>query len=580
MDITVLESKIARRFGGEERRSESAEEVIERVARSLAIVERSYSGYKSGTSREWYVRFRDLMTENRFWPSGRMLNNAGSQQSQLASCFVLPLEDNFSAVFETLKTAAACHRTGGGTGFDLTPLRERDADISTAEAGGASGPVSWLRLFNVETGVVSEGGKMRGANLASLSVYHPDILEFIDAKRDVGRFHHFNLSVSVDDNFMHMVSSDDSIQLVSPVEKKPVRRVPAREIWARICENAWRTGDPGLLFSDAINRHNPLLQHLGPIRTTNPCGEQTLYPYEASNLGSINLASFLEPHGGGVNWAALEETVAVAVRLLDNAIDACIYPDARITEMARANRRLGLGVMGYADLLIRLGVKYDSEQALELIDQLGTVIRDTAWKASRTLAEERGAYPGWKHTGSLTPARNCAITTIAPTGTISMIAECSSGIEPRFAARWNKDVMLENGVVFADEDLLNDLQQHHAISRDDAMESLRSTELADLQLPAEIMEKYRYAHDISGEWHVRTVARWQKYIDNAVSKTVNMPQDCTAADISAVFTQAWNLGCKGSSVYRQDSRQRDLLSVIHAEIEPEPTRQSKRLAMR
>ncbi|MGW7074684.1 adenosylcobalamin-dependent ribonucleoside-diphosphate reductase [Streptomyces sp. NPDC054866] len=575
MNTDVLLAKLASR-DVEGQRVESAEQVLGRVSRTLGEVERQYGGGDKGVER-WAERFRALMEENRFWPSGRILNNSGTAQGQLASCFVLPLRDEFDSIFDTLKGAAACHRTGGGTGFDFSPLRERGAPISTAEAAGASGPVSWLRLFDMETTVVAQGGKMRGANLASLSIRHPDIMEFIDAKRTVGRLHNFNISVAVDDAFMRAVDEKREIELVSPLTGRTTRRMSATEIWQRLCENAWRTGDPGLLFVDAINRSNPLLERLGPIHTTNPCGEQTLYPYEASNLGSLNLAAYLLPDRTDVDWPLLRETVGQAVRLLDNAIDASRYPDPRIREMAHANRRLGLGVMGYADLLIRLGVRYDSEPAMELIDRLGSTIRDAAWTASHELAQERGTFPNWQYTGCQTRTRNCAITTIAPTGTISMVAECSSGIEPRFAPVWNKDVITTDGMVHVDQDLVDDLQRHGGVHRDAAVELLRSKPFNELPLPEHVLAPYRYAHAISGEWHVRIVARWQQYTDNAVSKTVNLQHGCEVEDVSRVFLDAWRLGCKGLSVYREGSRDHDLLSVSRLETEPEPPRQSKQL---
>ncbi|GAB2953586.1 adenosylcobalamin-dependent ribonucleoside-diphosphate reductase [Streptomyces heilongjiangensis] len=576
MNTEVLRAKLARRIG-EERRVESTDELLDRVSATLGEVERRYRDAGDAEVRHWSARFRALMEENRFWPSGRILNNTGTRQAQLASCFVLPLSDEFGSVFDALKIAAACHRTGGGTGFDLSPLRERGAPISTAEAAGASGPVSWLRLFDAETTVVAQGGKMRGANLGSLSVYHPDIMEFVDAKRTVGRLHNFNISVAVDDAFMRAVEEQRKIELVSPLNGQVTGRIAAGEIWQRICENAWRTGDPGLLFTDAINRANPLAGHLGPIRTTNPCGEQTLYPYEASNLGSINLAAFLRADRGDVEWDLLRDTVRDAVRLLDNAIDASRYPEPRITEMAQSNRRLGLGVMGYADLLVRLGIPYDSDAAMELIDRLGAAIRDAAWAASEELAQERGAYPHWPHSGRPVPVRNCAITTIAPTGTISMIAGCSSGIEPRFAPVWNKDVLTVDGIANADEDLIDELKRHSGLGRDDALALLRNKPVAELPLPAHVLAPFRYAHAIPGTWHVRTVARWQRYTDNAVSKTVNLSHGCAVADVSESFFEAWRLGCKGLSVYREGSRDRDLLTATHAESEPEPPRQSKQL---
>ena len=569
MTPEVLEAKLGRRLPGTDggSRRESADQILDRVAGTLGDVERRY-GAGDAEAAAWTGRFRALMADNRFWPSGRILNNCGAVQGQLASCFVLPIEDDFGSVLEALTLAARCHRTGGGTGFDLSGLRERGAPISTAEAAGASGPVSWLDLFDAETSVVMQGGKMRGANLASISVRHPDVLEFIDAKSVVGRLSCFNLSVSVDDRFFAQLDAGEEIELVSPVDARVVRTLPAAEIWQQIADNAWRTGDPGLLFVDAINRHNVLLQHLGPIRTTNPCGEQTLYPYEASNLGSVNLAAFRTTGGGGtgVDWAALAETVEHAVRLLDDAIDASVYPDPRITGMARANRRIGLGVMGFADLLVGLGVPYDSDECLALVDRLGECIEDAGRRSSERLAAERGPFPNWEHSSLTTPRRNCAVTTIAPTGTISMVAGCSSGIEPRFAAAWNKDVLTADGIDFVDTDLVADVVRATGLSEAEAAVAVSTHGAGALPAGDPARRRYRYAYDVSGEWHVRVAARWQRWIDNAVSKTVNMPRDATAEEVGAAMRASWEAGCKGVSVYRQGSRERDLLQAVeHAE---------------
>ena len=569
IDQSVLVTKLGRRSGG--RLVEDAADIVLRVAGSLADVERRFGAGDAEVERR-RQEFLGLMTGNRFWPSGRILNNCGTRQSQLASCFVLPVEDDLGAIFDVVKLAAQCHRTGGGTGFDLSRVRERGAPISTAEAGGASGPSSWLHVVDAATSVVAQGGKMRGACLASLSVEHPDIIEFIDAKREVGRLHNLNISVLISDAYMAALAAGGRIDLVSPVDGRVVRSVPATDIWQRIGRNAWRTGDPGVLFADRINDANPLAAHLGPITTTNPCGEQTLYPYEASNLGSVNLASFLNAATGEIDWAGLEATVTSAVRLLDNAIDASRYPDERVSAMAQDNRRLGLGVMGYADLLVGLGVGYDSPAAMELIDRIGALIKQAAWAASRQLAKERGPFPNWTHTAMPEPSRNCAITTIAPTGTISMVAGCSSGIEPRFAAIWVKDVLLDSGVHYVDEDLLSEVQQARQLTRREAMEVLARVPVAELGLPGIRAGRYRYAHDVSGEWHVRTVAQWQRYIDNAISKTVNLPGDCTPDQVGEMFALAWRLGCKGLSVYRQGSRERDLLEHV-----AEPPRQSRQL---
>ena len=554
MNTQVLEAKLGRRLP--DGRRETAEEILDRVATTLGEVERRH-----GAGAGWAARFRGLMESDRFWPSGRILNNCGATQGQLASCFVLPIDDDFGSVLEALTLAARCHRTGGGTGFDLSGLRERGAPIASAEAAGASGPVSWLDLFDAETAVVMQGGKMRGANLASLSVRHPDVLEFVDAKSVVGRLACFNLSVSVDDRFFAELDAGADVELVSPATGRVTGRLPAAEIWSRIAENAWRTGDPGLLFPDRINAHNVLLDHLGPIRTTNPCGEQTLYPYEASNLGSLNLRAFLSADGTDVDLAALEEATELAVRLLDDAIDASVYPDPRITAMARANRRIGLGVMGFADLLVALGVPYDSERAIAVVDRVGGAIRAAGRRATARLAAERGPFPNWEHSSLTEPARNCAVTTIAPTGTISMVAGCSSGIEPRFAAAWNKDVLTADGIDFVDTDLVADVAAATGVSeRAAAVEVARRGAAA---LPDEARRaRYRYAYDVSGEWHVRVAARWQKWTDNAVSKTVNLPREATAEQVGDVLRSAWAAGAKGVSIYRQGSRERDLLTEV------------------
>jgi ribonucleoside-diphosphate reductase alpha chain len=563
----VLEAKLGRRLPGVEggSRRETAGQILDRVAGTLGDVERRHGAGEAGAAA-WVRRFRALMADNRFWPSGRILNNCGAVQGQLASCFVLPLEDDFGSVLEALTLAARCHRTGGGTGFDLSGLRERGAPISTAEAAGASGPVSWLDLFDAETSVVMQGGKMRGANLASISVRHPDVGEFIDAKSVVGRLSCFNLSVSIDDRFFAQLDAGEDIELVSPADGRVVRKVPAAELWQQIADNAWRTGDPGLLFVDAINRHNVLLDHLGPIRTTNPCGEQTLYPYEASNLGSVNLGAFLTAGRPGVDWAALAATVEEAVRLLDNAIDASLYPDPRITAMAQANRRIGLGVMGFADLLVGLGVPYDSDECLALVDRLGECIRDAGRRSSERLAAERGPFPNWEHSSLTTPRRNCAVTTIAPTGTISMVAGCSSGIEPRFAAAWNKDVLTADGIDFVDTDLVADVRRATGGTEAEAAAAVSTHGVDALPADDPARRRYRYAYDVSGLWHVRVAARWQRWIDNAVSKTVNMPRDATAAEVGEALRASWEAGCKGVSIYRQGSRERDLLQAVeHAE---------------
>lgn len=521
VDTSVIESQLALRDRGGAR--ENAEAVIRRVARSLAAAEVAH-GVAPSEIRDVEREFQRLMRENRFWPSGRILNNAGSRQRQLASCFVLPLPDDFDGVLDSLRVAARCHRSGGGTGFDFSQLREQGAYIAGSEAAGSSGPLPWLQHLDSQTLVVSSGGKMRGANMAALSIYHPDVEEFIRAKRRIGSLSTCNLSVLIDDAFMQALDRDGAVDLVSPHGRRVRRTLPARELWDQIVDQAWRTGDPGMIFVDAVNRANPLLCALGPITVSNPCGEQLMYPYESSNLGSINLCMF-GSHRNGVAWDELADTVQSAVRLLDNAIDACVYPDERVARQARDNRRLGLGVMGYADLLVQMRLPYDSEEALGLASRIAQFIQEKAWEASRRLAKTRGVFPNYARSSLNRRVRNCAVTSIAPTGTISMVAGCSSGIEPRFAAAYRKDVIDEDGVAHVDAELVALAQACLAISADEAVRLLRSMPLDEIGLPADRIAPFRYSHDIDPIHHVRTAAVWQRYVDNGVSKTINLPKE-------------------------------------------------------
>lgn len=564
MNIDVLQLKLCRRLA--DGRIESAEALVHRVATTLAEAECAY-GATATETRAVAGQFERLMLDNVFWPSGRVLHGAGGRQPQLASCFVLPARDDFDAMLDTVVTAARCHRGGGGTGFDFSAIRERGAEISTSEAGSAAGPVAWIRLIDAETTTVMQGGKMRGANLASLVPTHPDIFEFIDAKSSPGSLPNFNTSVAVSDEMMEALLNDEPITLISPRSGAAVGRVAGSEIWRALTENAWRTGDPGLLFIDVINRANTLRRSLGPIRTTNPCGEQTLFEFEASNLGSINLAALVEP-GGGIRWDELADVVALAVRLLDNVIDACIYPDPRITAMARANRRIGLGVMGFADLLIALGVPYDSTEALAIADRLGEEIARAAAAATEALATERGVFPNFSLSDATRPARHCAVTSIAPTGTISMVAGCSSGIEPRFAPVYRKNVLHADGVVSVDADLLAAVASHRGLDEAAATQLIAAVPVDNLGLPADVARVFRYAHDVPASAHVAMAATWQRWIDNGISKTVNLPASATPSDVETAYADAWRLGCKGVSVYREGSRIEDLLAATRGELAP------------
>lgn len=486
MNVDLLEARLAAAGGGpggsgSGRRRECADQVLDRVARTLGDVERRHGGGPGG-ARAWTERFRALMAQNRFWPSLRILHNCGTRYGQLASWYVLPLADDFDGVFDTLKTAAACHRSGVGTGFDLTAMRERGAPVRGARQGFASGPVSWLRLFDAETAVVIQGGQGVGANLAALAVDHPDILEFLDARRAPGDLSTFRLAVAVDDVFMNAVASDGTLRLVSPHDGSLTGTLPARGLWRRICADALAGRDPGLVFTDALRRGNPFE---GP----------PLQPYSSAHLGAVNLAAFAAPGGReGIDWDGLRRTVGEAVRLLDNAIDASHYPDPRITRLAHEHRRLGLGVMGFADLLATLGVPYDSDTALDLVDLLGTAISDAAWTASAELAEERGAFPHWRYSNLSVPARNCSITDLTPARGCAEIAGCSPGIDPAFG------------------------------------------------IPP------------TGPQQVRLQARWQRYADSAVAKAVTLPPGATPDDVGEIYATAWRLGCKSVFLERAAPR--------------------------
>jgi ribonucleoside-diphosphate reductase alpha chain len=486
MNVDVLEARLAAAGGGAAAsapgwRRECADQVLDRVARTLGDIERRHRGGPGG-ARAWTERFRALMAENRFWPSMRILHNCGVRHGQLASWYVLPLADDFGGLFDTLKTAAVCHRSGVGTGFDLTPLRERGAPVRGAHQPSSSGPVSWLRLFDAETTVVAQGGRPPGGNLATLAVDHPDVLEFLDAKRGTGDLPTFRLAVVVDDGFMNAVAADHTVRLISPHDHQVTGSLPARALWQRICAGACANREPGLIFAGALHRANPFS---GP----------PLHPYSSAHLGAINLRSFAAPQlEDGIDWSALRHTVAEAVRLLDNAIDASHYPDPRITRLAHEDRRLGLGVMGYADLLAALGIGYDSDAALDLADLLGQAIRDTAWQASAELAEQRGVFPHWRYSRLSTQVRNCAITDITPARASAEIAGCSPGIDPQPGRQF------------------------------------------------------------SGPRQMHIQARWQRHTDGRVVKSVTLPPAATPEDAGELYATAWRLGCKSVFLERAAPR--------------------------
>ncbi len=536
---------------------ETPHQMFERVARAIAHVELRYGKSKEEVN-ELERSFYQLMSKLEFLPNSPTLMNAGTELGQLAACFVLPVEDSIEGIFEAVKNMAVIHQSGGGTGFSFSRLRPR-GDVVRSTGGIASGPVSFMRVFDVATGIIKQGGKRRGANMSILSVDHPDIVGFIRAKEG-GEFANFNTSVAVTDDFMHALEGNEDYWLINPRTKEEVRKISAREVFNEIVTYAWKTGDPGIIFIDEINRTNPV-SAVGRIEATNPCGEQPLLPYESCNLGSINVSKFVNPRDGEIEWERLKDVVWICVRFLDDVIDVNSYPMPRIEEMTKANRRIGLGVMGFAELLIKLGIAYDSQAAISTGERLMQFITREARQCSQALGSEKGSFPNfelsvWSQSDAM---RNATVTTIAPTGTISIIAGCSSGIEPLFAVTFKRNVMggmLEINKLFeerAKEEGFYTKDLMLAIARRGSIQGMK-------EIPEDIQRIFVTALDIAPEWHVRMQAAFQTYTDNAVSKTVNLPSDATQEDVKNVFLLAYKLKCKGITVYRYGCKE-DLLSL-------------------
>jgi ribonucleoside-diphosphate reductase alpha chain len=542
---------------------ETPEKMFRRVARHIAKAELAYGGEEQAAEME--EAFYDLMTEFRFLPNSPTLMNAGRRLGQLAACFVLPVEDSMEAIFTSLHNAAMIHKSGGGTGFSFSRLRPKDSRVGTT-GGVASGPVSFMKIFNTATEQVKQGGTRRGANMAILRVDHPDILEFIYCKKEQGSLNNFNISVGVTEAFMRAVKNNADYDLVDPRDGRSTGTLKAREVYEALVKQAWENGDPGVIFLDRLNRDNPT-PALGEIESTNPCGEQPLLPMEACNLGSVNLAKFVvkEDEAAVVDFEALKETVALSVRFLDNTIDRSRYPLPEIDAMVKGNRKIGLGVMGFADMLYQLGIPYNSEEALKMAETVMQAVQQTAREASRRLAEKRGPFPNIDKSiykdSEKDQLRNATTTTIAPTGTLSIIAGCSSGIEPLFALSFVRTVM-DNDRLMEVNPVFEAVARAHGFYSEALMDKVaQSGSIHTIEeIPPEVRRIFVTAHDVSPEWHIRMQAAFQKYTDNAVSKTVNLPRDATVADVRKIYDLAYDLRCKGVTIYRDGSKENQVLA--------------------
>jgi len=556
---------------------ETPEELFWRVAEVISSADKDYGATESEiqkTTEEFY----EMMAKLEFMPNSPTLMNAGRPLGQLSACFVIPIEDTMESIFTAVKDTALIHKSGGGTGFSFSRLRPKNSPVAST-SGVASGPISFMKVINAATEAVKQGGTRRGANMGILRVDHPDVLEFICSKDDLRELTNFNVSVAVTDTFMKAMEKDDYYDLIDPrtgrkynLDGKPVQH-KAKEVFDLIVEHAWRTGEPGMMFLDKMNDGNPITK-VGLYESTNPCGEQPLLPYESCNLGSINLARMLKVSAKQkapdhltmeIDWDKLENTVRKAAHFLDDVIDANNHPLPEIKQNTTANRKIGLGIMGWADMLVQLRIPYNSKEAVSLAEEVMSFIRETGHQTSSELGKARGNFPTWEKSiyyDKNTPMRNSTVTTIAPAGTISIIAGCSSGIEPLFAISYIRTVMDNTRLVEVNPYFQKEAKERGFFS-DELMERIaQKGSIQDFdEIPEDVKKTFVVSHDIAPEWHVRMQAAFQKYTDNAVSKTINLPNQATVADVETAYRLAYESSCKGVTIYRDGSREAQVLST-------------------
>lgn len=547
--------------------NESPDGLFRRVAKAVAQAEALFGKPQQVELKE--KAFYELMSSLSFLPNSPTLMNAGTDHGQLSACYVLPVDDSMGPIFETLKNAALIQQSGGGTGFNFSRLRPEN-DFLSHSGGTASGPVSFMQIFDAATHHIKQGGKRRGANMGILNVDHPDILQFVTAKKKADVLTNFNISVGITDAFMQAVETGSEWELKHPITGKAESKVNARELWEIIVQSAWESGDPGLVFLDEIESGNPT-PGVGRIQATNPCGEVPLLPYEACNLGSIHLAKMLKKENGQytIDWEKLSATVFTAIRFLDNVIEVNNYVIPEISDMVKGNRKVGLGVMGWAEVLIMLGIPYDSDAAIELGEKLMAFVNDESMKASQELAAERGVFPNWEKSIYYphNPVRNATRTSIAPTGTISIIANTTSSIEPVFALVFERRNVLNGEVMPEVNQLFLSRLKDIGYSEEQVLGHFSSDAEQDFidSLPGEIKQLFPTALNISYKYHIMHQVAFQKHTDNAVSKTINLPESATVEDVENAYLMAWKNKAKGITIYRYNSKQTQVLNQLHKE---------------